>query len=57
MQPGQETLAPGLGRDVDNPGGCREDGPGVWCVGQTGLEIQLCFAFSAEAAGLTLASL
>lgn len=59
MQPAQEPLAPGVGRDVDGAGGWREgrdiDGPGVCCVGQTGLEAQLCFAFSVEAAGLTLA--
>lgn len=53
MQPAQELLALGVGRDVDGPGGCREgrdvDGPGLCCVGQTGLEAQLCFAFSVEA--------
>lgn len=59
MQPTQEPLAPGVGRDMDGPGGCREgrdvDDPGVCCGGQTMLEVQLCFAFSVEAVGLTLA--
>lgn len=59
MQPAQEPLAPGVGRDVHGAGGCKGGrdvrGPGVSCWGQIPLEVQLCFAFSVEAVGLTLA--